>query len=69
MCFRTVRGSNWDGEIAIDNVFNKTIDVPISDAVIKVDLNPMTGDILYISTNNTDEDLSYEISNLSGKYL
>lgn len=67
--FRAVRGNNWDGDIAIDNVFIKTIDVPISDATIKVYPNPMTGDILYISTNNTDEDLSYEISNFAGKVL
>lgn len=66
--FRAVRGSNWDGDIAIDNVFVKTIDVPMSDADIKVYPNPMLGDILYVS-NNRDEVLNYEISNLTGKVL
>lgn len=64
--FRAVRGNNWDGDIAIDNIFIKTIDVPISDAVVKVYPNPVSGDILYVNTPNMDETLSYNLTDLTG---
>ena len=67
--FRAVRGMDWDGDIAIDNVFIKTIDVPISDAAVKVFPNPISGDILNVSMMATTENLTYEISNLAGKIL
>lgn len=64
--FRAVRGTNWDGDIAIDNIFIKTIDVPMSDAVVKVYPNPVSGDILYVNTPNMDETLSYNLTDLTG---
>ena len=67
--FRAVRGLDWDGDIAIDNVLLKTIDVPISDAAVKVFPNPISGDILYLSGMASTENRTYEISNLAGKVL
>ena len=67
--FRAVRGLDWDGDIAIDKAFIKTIDIPISDAAVEVFPNPISGDILYISTMASTENLTYEISNLAGKVL
>lgn len=65
--FRAVRGRNWDGDIAIDNVIYKTIDVPITDTV-KIYPNPMVGDLIYVKANSKTN-LSYEISNMAGKVM
>lgn len=66
--FRAIRGSNWDGDIALDNIFIKTISVPISDEPVKVYPNPIKGDVLYVKTNSAEELLTtYDISNLEGQ--
>ncbi len=64
--FRAVRGIGWKGDIAIDDIFIKTIDIPISDE-IKVYPNPVKNDIFYIKTNNPEKISSYEIINLVGQ--
>lgn len=68
--FRAIRGISWDGDIAIDNVFIKTISTPISDAPVKVYPNPILGDIIYVKNNNFENPLTnFEISNLKGQVL
>lgn len=65
--FRAVRGSNWEGDIAIDDVFIKTIYIPISDEVYKVYPNPIKNDLLYVKVNDSKLVSNYEISNLVGQ--
>ncbi|MFD1614824.1 M43 family zinc metalloprotease [Gelatiniphilus marinus] len=65
--FRAVRGSSWEGDIAIDDVFIKTIYIPISDEMFKVYPNPVKNDLLYIKANDTELVSIYEISNLVGQ--
>lgn len=66
--FRAIRGANWDGDIAIDNIFIKTIDVPISDDPTKVYPNPVSGNQLYVKTINSKDLLTtFQISNFEGK--
>jgi PKD repeat protein len=65
--FRAIRGSSWDGDIAIDNIFIKTIDLPISDTNVIVYPNPVTNNFLYIKSNDVEEELTFKISNLSGR--
>ncbi|MEN3324523.1 T9SS type A sorting domain-containing protein [Mariniflexile soesokkakense] len=67
--FRAVRGVSWDGDIAIDNIFIKTIDVPISDPTVKVYPNPISGDILFVDTPNPKDNVSYYVSNLTGNIV
>ncbi|WP_185956482.1 T9SS-dependent choice-of-anchor J family protein [Changchengzhania lutea] len=66
--FRAVRGVNWDGDIALDNIFVKIISVPISDDPVKVYPNPIKGDVVYVKTNSFQElSTTYNISNLEGQ--
>ena len=66
--FRAIRGNGYKGDIAIDDVFLKTISVPISDASVKLYPNPVKGDLLFLKTTNNDvENLFFEISNLVGQ--
>ncbi|WP_372755843.1 T9SS type A sorting domain-containing protein [Mariniflexile sp.] len=67
--FRAVRGSSWEGDIAIDNILIKTIGVQISDNGINVYPNPMQGDILYVNGIDPDDNSNYQISNLTGKVI
>ena len=63
--FRAVRGDEWDSDIAIDNVFIKTIITPMSSKNVIVYPNPVKNDLLYIKTNSK-EPLNFQISNLTG---
>lgn len=65
--FRAIRGSSWDGDIAIDNIAFKTITTAISDVPVKVYPNPINGDLLYVKTNNPDVLTNYYISNIEGQ--
>ncbi|WP_418603080.1 T9SS type A sorting domain-containing protein [Hwangdonia sp.] len=65
--FRAVRGSSWEGDIAIDDVFIKTIYVPISDESFIVYPNPVKEDLLYIKTNDSELVSNFEISSLVGQ--
>ncbi|WP_158655124.1 T9SS-dependent choice-of-anchor J family protein [Flavivirga eckloniae] len=69
--FRAVRGTHWDGDIAIDDILIKSIkEVPNSvDTLldIKVYPNPITNATLYINSRNTNGTLNYQISNLVGQ--
>ena len=65
--FRAIRGSSWDGDIAIDNIAFKTITTSITDNPIKVYPNPINGDMLYVKTNNPEALTTYYISNLAGQ--
>jgi len=65
--FRAIRGSSWEGDIAIDDVFIKTIFTPISDDTFIVYPNPVKDDLLYIRANRTDLVSNFEISNLMGQ--
>ncbi len=66
--FRAVRGESWDSDIAIDNIFIKTIDVPISNYLVaKVFPNPIKNGIINISTNSPSEITQYSISNVYGQ--
>lgn len=67
--FRAVRGSNWEGDIAIDDVFIKTIYLPISDEAFRVYPNPVENDLLYVKTNHSELALNYTISNLVGQTI
>ncbi|MCF7567028.1 T9SS type A sorting domain-containing protein [Sabulilitoribacter arenilitoris] len=65
--FRAVRGSSWEGDIAIDDVFIKTIYIPISDETYKVYPNPVKNNLLYVKTNDSKLASNYKISNLVGQ--
>ncbi|WNH09737.1 T9SS type A sorting domain-containing protein [Thalassobellus suaedae] len=66
--FRAVRGANWDSDIAIDNIFIKTIDVPISNYLTaKVYPNPIKNEVITIKTNTPGEIINYSISNVFGQ--
>lgn len=65
--FRAIRGSSWDGDIAIDNISFKTISTAISDIPFKVYPNPVNGDLLYVKTSNSDALTSFSIANLRGQ--
>ncbi|WP_298497988.1 T9SS type A sorting domain-containing protein [uncultured Algibacter sp.] len=65
--FRAVRGSNWQGDIAIDNIFLKTIHTPITNVLYDVYPNPVKGDFLYVKNNDIDTTSSFTITNLVGQ--
>ncbi len=65
--FIAIRGSSWEGDIAIDDVFIKTIYTPISDETFKVYPNPVKNDLLYVKTNDSELVSNYNISNLVGQ--
>ncbi|NMH86265.1 T9SS-dependent choice-of-anchor J family protein [Flavivirga algicola] len=68
--FRAIRGTGWDGDIAIDNILIKNIEEEqhISNALgIKVYPNPITDETLYIKSLNNEAVLNYQISNLVGQ--
>jgi len=63
--FRAIRGNGWTGDIAIDDIFIRTIDASIS-SVVKIYPNPIN-DIINIKTNSLDEITNYSISNVFGQ--
>ncbi len=65
--FRAVRGANWEGDLAIDNIAFQTIYTAITDEVYKVYPNPVTDSLLYIKNNNPSEMATYTITNLMGQ--
>ncbi len=65
--FRAVRGSSWKGDIAIDNVFLKTIFTPITNILYDVYPNPIKGDLLYVKNNDVDTTSNFIITNLVGQ--
>ncbi len=65
--FRAIRGSGWEGDIAIDDVFIKTIHTPITDDSYKIYPNPVKNDLLYIRANDSKLASTYIISNLVGQ--
>ncbi|GAA4955445.1 hypothetical protein GCM10023314_31480 [Algibacter agarivorans] len=65
--FRAIRGSSWDGDIAIDNIFIKTIDVAITDDYYKVYPNPVQDDMVFIKSNDPKKVSTFEVSNLVGQ--
>ncbi|TCL63930.1 putative secreted protein (Por secretion system target) [Mariniflexile fucanivorans] len=67
--FRAVRGSNWDGDIAIDNVYFKTIDIPITNNSVKVYPNPMRGSTIYVDFSNPQNTVNYSITDLTGNII
>tara|TARA_R110001592_G_scaffold296377_1_gene566777 strand:- start:26 stop:511 length:486 start_codon:yes stop_codon:yes gene_type:complete len=65
--FRAVRGSGWEGDIAIDNILVKTIYTAISDDIYKVYPNPIKGDLLYVKNNDLENISTFTITNLVGQ--
>ena len=71
--FRAVRGSGWDGDIAIDDIkiFSNEIVKPIASkkgiAEAKIYPNPVSGGKLNIATDVMASSIHYEISNLYGQ--
>ena len=71
--FRAIRGASWDGDIAIDDIFIKTIRNTVTDEHFRVYPNPIKNNLLFVKTNNVlqEEDfeatVSYQISNLVGQ--
>lgn len=70
--FRAIRGASWKGDIAIDDIFIKTIHTAITDETFKVYPNPVKSDMLFVKTNNNSEEdsekeTSFQISNLVGQ--
>ncbi|MGB5419474.1 T9SS type A sorting domain-containing protein [Algibacter sp.] len=65
--FRAVRGSSWDGDIAIDNIFLKTIHTPISSVLFEAYPNPVKGNLLYVKSNNFGTTSTYTITSLVGQ--
>ncbi|WP_194767962.1 T9SS type A sorting domain-containing protein [Tamlana sp. I1] len=68
--FRAIRGESWDGDIAIDNIFIKTIHTAISDApMYSIYPNPVKNDLLYVKNNASENYCIFQISNLRGQTL
>ena len=71
--FRAIRGASWNGDIAIDNVFivNKESNIVNENKSLEIKTypNPISGDIIYVKTTNSQEPLHYEISNVMGQVL
>lgn len=69
--FRAIRGASWDSDIAIDDISIKgqTVIEPNNSKTfnVKVFPNPVSGETLYIQPTNSEETLSYSISNLIGQ--
>lgn len=67
--FRAIRGDGWNSDIAIDDIFIKTISTatPIVDTTIKVYPNPVKNDMLFVKAIDLENALNYEISNLVGR--
>jgi PKD repeat protein len=66
--FRAVRGASWEGDIALDNIFIKTIANPINDDSVRVYPNPVKDDVIFIKAFGAKEILTtYNISNLEGQ--
>lgn len=65
--FRAIRGSSWDGDIAIDNIAFKTITTSITDIPVKVYPNPINGNLLFVKTNNPNVSSTFYISNIEGQ--
>ncbi|MFD0835545.1 T9SS type A sorting domain-containing protein [Mariniflexile aquimaris] len=64
--FRAIRGFGWDGDIAIDNIFIKTIITPITDKNTIAYPNPVKDNLLYVKTDLGLEPVQYQIANLTG---
>ncbi|WP_308992139.1 T9SS type A sorting domain-containing protein [Mariniflexile litorale] len=67
--FRAVRGYNWDGDIAIDNIFIKTIDVPITNATVKIYPNPISGKTIHVAISQPYTTASYHLTDLTGNVI
>ncbi len=65
--FRAIRGSGWEGDIAIDDILLKTIYTSITDEVYKVYPNPVKGGLLYVKNNDLENISTYQISNMVGQ--
>ena len=65
--FRAIRGTSWEGDIAIDNILFKTISTSITDTPVKVYPNPMRGNLLYVKTDTPEEPTTFQISSLEGQ--
>lgn len=66
--FRAVRGSGWEGDIAIDNILVKTIYTAITDDMFKVYPNPIKDGLLYVKSNESLESIStFTITSLVGQ--
>jgi hypothetical protein len=64
--FRAIRGSGWDGDIAIDNILLKTIHTAITDDIYKAYPNPIKVNLLYVKSN-LDTLSTYQMSNMVGQ--
>lgn len=71
--FRAVRGNNWDGDIAIDDIaITENLLSSTSNKIlgIKIYPNPVSNEILNVKTNNLGKTtLNYEIANLLGQNI
>lgn len=69
--FRAIRGNGWKGDIAIDDVYIKTIHTAITDENFKVYPNPIKNNFLFVKTNNFEDDsdaiINYRVTNLVGQ--
>ena len=64
--FRAIRGFGWDGDIAIDNIFIKTIITPITVKNTIAYPIPVKVNLLYVKTDLGLEPVKYQIANLTG---
>ena len=66
--FRAIRGDGWLGDIAIDNIFVRTIDTALSDNTVKVYPNPITSATICIKIDNQHEETAnFSIRNMFGQ--
>lgn len=65
--FRAVRGTSWQGDIAIDNILVKTIYAAITDDFYKVYPNPIKGDLLYVKNYDVENVSTFTITSLVGQ--
>ncbi|MDO7173810.1 T9SS type A sorting domain-containing protein [Mariniflexile sp. AS56] len=67
--FRAIRGSGWDGDMAIDNIFIKTIDIPITNDTVKIYPNPVNGKTIHVAFSNPHDAVNYQLSDLTGNVV
>ncbi|MEW4925216.1 T9SS type A sorting domain-containing protein [Algibacter sp. 2305UL17-15] len=65
--FRAVRGSGWDGDIAIDNISVNIIYTAITDDLYTVYPNPAKDNIIYIKNKDPKNISTFSVMNLMGQ--
>ncbi|UKM64758.1 T9SS type A sorting domain-containing protein [Flavobacteriaceae bacterium GSB9] len=67
--FRAIKGNGWEGDIAIDDVFFKTIHTAVTNEIYKIYPNPVANNLLYIKNAIPSEAATFRITNPMGQHF